>query len=72
MAEKPMIKGPDIYIGGKPRAKSAKKKPSWEAKELGEINKYWKREPISREGKRQAAVHRTSAKTQYRRSGSKT
>ena len=64
MADKP-IRVPDIYIGGK------RKKPSWEAQELGEINRYWQRPIGTREHQRQMSVKRTSAKSQYQRRSQK-
>jgi hypothetical protein len=66
----PMIKGPDIYIGGK-QSKPKPRKRSWEADELGEINRYWKRPWLSQEGKRQSNVKRTSGKSNRRRQSQK-
>lgn len=41
------------------RKPGAKRKQSWEAKELGDIRKYWVPRWLSKEGKRRAAKRTT-------------
>jgi hypothetical protein len=53
--------------------KTKRKKPrSWEAQELSDINRYWKRPLMSQEFQRQLSVRRTSGVQRKSRASSRT